>query len=109
MDRFEELKARYARSLPQKATELAAAWQQFAADPHDAEARRTLHLCVHRLSGSAPAFGFEDVGDVAQVVDGQFSDWLVLPEFERPAPAALKQAIGDGVADLVAILRARAS
>lgn len=108
MDRFEELKERYALSLPQKTAELDAAWQRFAEAPHDAEARRALHQCVHRLSGSAPAFGLEEVGDAAQAVDSVFSDWMAVPEFERAAPTQLRQRLVDGVAELIGTLRAAA-
>src|SRR6185436_2412044 len=105
MDRFEELKLRYARSLSQKATELATAWIEFSADPDDAQARRTLHQCVHRLSGSAPAFGLEELGDAAQLVDGQFSDWMAVPEFERLTPPLLQRAIATDMTNLLAAMR----
>lgn len=109
MDRFEELKLRYARSLPQKATELAAAWARFSADADDAQARRALHQCVHRLSGAAPAFGLEQLGDAAQAVDGQFSDWMALPEFERLAPVLLQRAIAADMTILLAAMHAHAA
>lgn len=103
MDRFEELKERYAHSLSQKATELEDVWQQFAQNPYDTQARRAMHQCVHRLSGSAPAFGFERLGDAAQAVDSLLSDWLALSEFERSSPSQLQQEMA---ADVVALLAA---
>ena len=106
MDRFDELKQRYAQALPQKADEIDFAWRRFDADLDNTAAREALHQAVHRLSGSAAAYGFEDLGDLAQSVDSVFSDWLASAPFERPSSMSLHLSLRDGVAELVAALRA---
>jgi chemotaxis protein histidine kinase CheA len=105
MDRFDELKQRYAQALPDKADQIDTAWQRFVADPANVDARRELHQIVHRLSGSAAAYGFEELGDLAQAVDSVFSDWLAQSEFERAPPAALHRTLRAGVVELLAALR----
>ncbi|MBN8728272.1 MAG: hypothetical protein J0H15_11315 [Xanthomonadales bacterium] len=59
------LRARYAASLLAKRDEVAAAWQAACAAPADATARATLHTHVHRLCGSATAYGYARLGDLA--------------------------------------------
>ena len=56
-ERFEFLRARYTRSLASKHAALVDAWRAFAggADEKNASALQTL---VHRLAGSAPAYGY---------------------------------------------------
>jgi hypothetical protein len=72
---MEELRQRYAQSLPQKGRDLERLWQAFAATP-ERRALTELHQQVHRLSGSAPAYGFDDVGALAQPIDATISEWL---------------------------------
>jgi HPt (histidine-containing phosphotransfer) domain-containing protein len=103
--RYEELKQRYALALPQKAVDIEAAWTAFCADPADAAGLGRLHQAVHRLSGSAPAYGFEDVGAAAQSVDAVFSEWMAAAEFARPAPQQLAQSLSVGICELLSELR----
>jgi hypothetical protein len=103
--RFEDLKQRYAEALPTKAQEIAALWNAFRATPDDAAARAALHQGVHRLSGSAPAYGFEDVGLAAQRADACLSDWIALPVFARPALDELVHALGGNMDALLEALR----
>ncbi len=67
-DRLETLRARYVESLPSKRAALDAAWRAFLAAP-DAGKARELQTLAHRLSGSAPAYGYEALGDRARAVD----------------------------------------
>jgi len=103
--RYEALKERYALALPQKAADIEAAWTAFCADPTDVAGRSRLHQAVHRLSGSAPAYGFEDLGVAAQGVDTVFSEWMAAPEFSRPAPQQLVDSLGAGIQHLLLALR----
>ena len=105
MLRYEELKERYALALPQKAVDIEAAWIAFCADPADAPKRGCLHQAVHRLSGSAPAYGFEDIGAAAQGVDAVFSEWMAAAEFARPAPQQLVDGLRAGIRQLLEALR----
>lgn len=108
MDRFEELKQHYAQALPQKADQIDAAWKRFVIDPASVDARIELHQTVHRLSGSAAAYGFEELGDLARAVDSVFSDWLAQPEFDRPPLTASLRTLSAGVAELLVALRTHA-
>lgn len=104
MDRFEALRQNYARSLPQKADELALAWQS-CLDGSDA-AGAALHQAVHRLAGSAPAYGFPALGERAQQADALLLAWLEAPPARRPAPADLHAALAPHIAALLDALRA---
>ncbi|HEY0180108.1 MAG TPA: response regulator [Dokdonella sp.] len=87
--RFELLRARYAASLTRKREALAAAWDAFVADPHDAELRRELQTQIHRLSGSALAYGYERLGESARAADAMLRDWDESSVSLRAPPADL--------------------
>jgi HPt (histidine-containing phosphotransfer) domain-containing protein len=105
MDRFEELKQRYTQAFPQKADQIDAAWKRLVIDPASAEARVALHQAVHRLIGSAAAYGFEELGDLAQVVDDELADWVAQSEFDRPPLTASLRTLSAGIAELLVALR----
>lgn len=104
MDRLQELRRRYAQSLPAKAAELTVAWQGFRADP--AAGLAELHQIVHRLAGSASAYGFDELGAIAQRADGIFSEWLGLPPSLRASAETLAERLEPRVAELTAALGA---
>jgi CheY-like chemotaxis protein len=68
-DRLERLHQRYANSLRAKSAALADAWRAFAASPDDAACARELSMQVHRLCGSAAAYGYRRLGDSACAAD----------------------------------------
>lgn len=72
--RFALLRARYARSLASKHVALVQAWRAFASDA-DAATARELQGLVHRLAGSAPAYGYAALGARASAVDRELMDW----------------------------------
>ncbi|MEP7042872.1 MAG: response regulator [Dokdonella sp.] len=84
--RFDDLHARYAASLARKLDVLDAAWCGFAASPHDDARRRELETQVHRLAGSALAYGYERLGDCARVADQQMHGWDESAPDTREAP-----------------------
>lgn len=104
-DRLQALRRQYAQSLPQKTDDLARAWTCFRAAPADRVAATALHACVHRLSGSAPAYGFDAVGAAAQPADALLSGWINAPA-DDAAAAALCQALAPHIETLLATLRA---
>jgi hypothetical protein len=67
--RLQLLRDRYTASLAHKRIALTEAWRAFAADPRDLAARRELSMQLHRLSGSAGAYGYESVGIAAAEAD----------------------------------------
>jgi len=85
--RFDDLHARYAASLARKLEVLDAAWRVFQADPHDQAHRRELEMHVHRLAGSALAYGYEYLGECARTVDQLLHDWHESAPETRDPPA----------------------
>ncbi len=85
--RFELLRARYGASLADKWRALDAAWRAYLAQPADQAARRELQQQVHRLSGSAPAYGYETLGLLARAADNLMQSWpsASLPPTEQSA------------------------
>lgn len=67
--RLELLHRRYADSFRAKSAALADAWRAFAASPDDAECVRELSMQVHRLCGSAAAYGYRRLGESACAAD----------------------------------------
>lgn len=81
--RLKLLRDRYTASLPHKRAALGEAWQAFAADPGDRALRRELSMQLHRLSGSAGAYGYEAVGIAAAEADGLVGEHGGIEAFDR--------------------------
>lgn len=73
-DRLELLRARYLASLPSKRDQVAKAWSALRAAPADAMARSELRTLLHRLAGSAPAYGHAELGGLAAEASQQLGD-----------------------------------
>lgn len=99
--RFERLRQRYAQSLPAKQRDLVRAWQAFVDAPQRDAARQELQSQVHRLCGSAPAYGYERLGTRARVTEHMLSAWAALPAPLRDPPQALAQRLGASIAALI--------
>ena len=99
VERFDALRQRYAQSLPFKAAEIATLWRSLEESP-DSPTVDALQQAVHRLSGSAPAYGYEAIGAAAQWLDLQLSEWLSSPADERQPVDALRQSLSLGVRSL---------
>jgi|GEM_PF-1179390 len=97
--RFELLRSRYAASLAHKHEALSQAWDRFRSQPQEDATRRELQQQIHRLCGSAPAYGYDRLGERARVADKLMRDW------EMTAPS-LRDAPGDLAMRLAAPLRA---
>src|SRR5262245_51624879 len=83
-----ELLQRYRASLGDKVGELALAWEAWIAAPDQREAMDKVHVLVHRLAGSAPAYGFDDLGREAQRMDGFVQSWVSeVEQLRMPLPA----------------------
>lgn len=70
---LEALRIRYAASFAQKRQTLAEAWDAFHASG-DPETQRALGVHLHRLCGSAGAYGYERLGDLARAADNMLRD-----------------------------------
>ncbi len=105
--RFERLRVQYAQSLPAKREALVQAWRAFEAAPHEEARLRELATLLHRLSGSAGAYGYERIGLQARAADrlidtaptGDPLQWI-------HALAATVQALLDDLASAIAALPA---
>ena len=87
-----ELGARYAESLPDKLNELALAWEAWLAAPEQDSAREQVHFRVHKLAGSAPAYGYNDLGREAQRLDALMQNWTgEVPQLRIPLPDLCRQ------------------
>ncbi len=105
MDKLDELRLRYLRSLPQKGDDIRDQWDLLRQRPHERALLVDLHQQVHRLSGSAPAYGFDAIGALARPLDQRLAEWLRAEEDERDAVTVLVGALAAPVAALVAALR----
>lgn len=70
--RYEALRAAYFAALPQRRADAAELWRACMEDAQS-PAWRELHTLVHRLSGSAPCYGLEEIGVAAQKLDRMLS------------------------------------
>lgn len=102
-ERFERLRTQYTQSLPAKREALAAAWHAFAARPDDAGLRHELAMQLHRLSGSAGAYGHASIGACARTADQLIGD-AAIGDVQRQLPAfeARVQAVLDELANTIA-------
>jgi Hpt domain len=97
--RFEALRLRYMAGLPGHRDGLAEAWHACAGGADD-EAWRRLRDLTHRLSGSAPCYGLDRVGELARQLDK-----LLSGPPPRPDPAAAAPLIERLLTALDAIVR----
>ncbi len=88
-EHFELLRARYARSLGEKQESLSRAWAAFAGAPSDATVRSILQQQLHRLCGSAQAYGHARLGSMACAADSTMRQWQALTVSLRETPATL--------------------
>ncbi len=83
------LTADYRSKLPRRRLALLALWQRL---PSDSDARGIapeLRLQVHRLAGSAGAYGFERLSEAARVVDRMLKVWLATAPEQRTPVASM--------------------
>lgn len=105
-ERFELLRAHYATSLDDKQRSLAQAWSAFAAAPSDPAIRAELQQQLHRLCGSAHAYGYALIGDHACAADSLMRSWDSHSPGLRESPDELVERLGTPVAAVLAGLGA---
>lgn len=105
MDKLEELRLRYFNSLAQKAQDLALQWQRLSANVDERALLAELHQQVHRLAGSAPAYGFDEIGALARPVDMRLAEWLRSDDPARDTAAELTAQLAAPVASLIRALQ----
>lgn len=99
-ERFQRLRMQYAQSLPAKRAALAEAWRAYLAAPDDAALQRELSMQLHRLAGSAGAYGYEAVGVRARAADRLAGD--AQARADARALDAGVQAVLDALSDAIA-------
>ena len=92
-DSLDSLRGRYAASFTAKRVALALAWDAYVADSASEPTERELVTQLHRLCGSAPAYGYIRLGDCARTASNLLRD--------RGISAAPRQRSGDALAQAV--------
>lgn len=105
-DRLELLRRRYVHSFPAKRAALADAWLAFVALPDDPARARELSMQVHRLCGSAAAYGYVRLGECACAADRLVGDELAVPRFAGAARVQHFEAVVRAVLDELAAVAA---
>lgn len=67
--RFAALREQYFAALPQRRADIAERWSACATEITASPAWRELQSQAHRLAGSAPCYGLDEVGISAQRLD----------------------------------------
>ncbi len=70
------LRDTYAKQLPGKLKDVAGLWASLCDEQWDWHKVKDLHRLVHTLRGSAPTFGFTEVGENARHIEQRLKDWL---------------------------------
>lgn len=79
------LNERYRASLPEKRAAIFAAWSDWRSDVSTLASLQELCRLLHKLAGSAGAYGFIRLGESARAADALLHEWL------SDAPEALDQ------------------
>lgn len=66
---LQELHARYQGSLPNKRASVELAWRALCENSSDPARLESLMRLVHRLAGSAPSYGYLEIGELAGNAD----------------------------------------
>lgn len=74
--RLKALQATYAQQLPARLAEARTLWHELCNEDWNEGKLKSLHRQVHTLAGSAPTFGFEQVGHTARVIEQRIKAWL---------------------------------
>ncbi|MEO7324864.1 MAG: response regulator [Dokdonella sp.] len=101
-ERFDLLRQRYAGLLSEKQRVMTQAWAAFAAMPSDAGARGELQQQLHRLCGSAQAYGYADLGKHACSADSLLRRWEGLLPALRDAPTDLAERLNAPIQAMLA-------
>jgi CheY-like chemotaxis protein len=86
-DPLAALTADYRNKLPRRRLSLLALWDRLPEDGAASGVAPELRLQVHRLAGSAGAYGFERLSQAARALDQGLKLWLQVPAAQR-APVA---------------------
>jgi CheY-like chemotaxis protein len=106
---FDLLHQRYIDSFARKRDEIEQAWKRMLLMPEEESARTGLQRLVHRLAGSAPAYGFDALGTLARAVDDRLAQWQRTPAHRREPAITLANDLQGPVQALLAALTSQTS
>ena len=101
---YDALRQRYRMSLVDKQSELALSWERWLAAPDSPKSKSDFQSLVHKLAGSAQAYGYEDLGREAVRVDELLSRWDSEIESLRVSLRILQGDIAGRVESLLHVL-----
>jgi HPt (histidine-containing phosphotransfer) domain-containing protein len=84
---FEQLQQMYRGQMGEKRAQLAKDWESLRAGTVSEELVLSLRRQLHNLSGSAGAYGYDAMGEMARNLERHWVQWLALPAGKRQ-PAA---------------------
>lgn len=100
MEGFDALVQMYREALPEKRAALEREWKAILGGGPDEPAAQALKHQLHQLAGSAGAYGYEAMGEMARALEKRWVHWLALAPPARPEArqvcaeaAALMQAL----------------
>lgn len=91
---FEELHRMYRGALHEKRAELTRDWDALCAGEEPEPLVLTLRRQLHNLSGSAGAYGYDAMGEMARDLEKRWVQWLALPAAKRPSAAQMCSELG---------------
>jgi HPt (histidine-containing phosphotransfer) domain-containing protein len=77
---MEQVRADFARQLPQRVHEAQGFLQAALANPQDEVPLCELHRVIHKLAGSCGTFGLREIGDTARGIEDLLDPLLAQPQ-----------------------------
>jgi HPt (histidine-containing phosphotransfer) domain-containing protein len=108
MQGFEELQLMYRGALCEKIALLEADWRALLAGAEPEAHALSLRRQLHQLSGSAGAYGFDAMGEMARELEKSWVQWLAPPLDRRADALALTLRLDPLMRTLLEALRAAA-
>lgn len=102
--RVQRLRERYRASFPLKRDLIERCWECACAQPDEASVRAELRHHVHRLAGSAPVYGYDQLGRDARRLDTELVDWERSDPHTRGTPAELLAQVAPQMERLLRLL-----
>ena len=104
MEGFDALVQMYREALPEKRKALEQEWRVILAGGPDEPPAMALRYQLHQLAGSAGAYGYDAMGEMARALEKRWVQWLALAPEARPdardvcsEAAALMQALREAL------------
>jgi diguanylate cyclase (GGDEF)-like protein len=74
-EQLQLLRDSYAENLPDKLGEISSAWEKLDTAGWDSDRSELLHRLTHSMAGSAPTFGFPELGRRARKIEQVLKHW----------------------------------